>query len=369
MLTLSGAASAADPNSNSPPAQASGVSRRSVLAALGATSVLAVAGPSVQAFGAENKLWRIDVHHHVSPPAFIAKIVALKTGQTPLIDWVPQQSIEDMDEGGVEVAVLSVSEPGVWYGDSPAARHLARSCNEYTASVAADYPGRFGSFASVPLPDIDGSLAEIAYSLDVLHAQGICLLTSYAGMYLGHPAFDPALAELNRRGTTVFVHPVRPSCCRGALTHVAPTIIEMPTDTTRAIANLLVHGTTARFPRIRFIFAHAGGTLPMLAIRLRDFVISTRAADSPQVDPLTEMRRFHYDTAQAFNPYGLAALTRLVPISQIVFGTDFPFVTAEKTERGLRDFGFTPKQLRLIERDNALAILPTLRSVMRAQVG
>ena len=366
-MTVSELLSPADPQSGSQPTRPGGVSRRSVLAGLGAASVLTVARSSVRAFGEQKKLWRIDVHHHVSPPAFIAKIVALKTGQTPLIDWTPQQSIEDMDAGGVETAVLSVSEPGVWYGDNAVARRLARSCNEYTAKIAGDYPGRFGSFASVPLPDIEGSLAEIAYSLDVLHAQGICLLTSYAGMYLGHPAFDPVLEELNRRGATAFVHPVRPSCCRNALKDVAPTIIEMPTDTTRAVANLLVHGTTARFPRIHFIFSHAGGTLPMLAIRIRDFVLSTHRASAPRPDPISEMRRFHYDTAQAFNPYALAALTRLVPISQVVFGTDFPFVTAQETERGLRNFGFTPKQLRLIERDNALAILPTLPAVMRTQ--
>ncbi len=365
-MTVSDPVAPTEEKSGSQPARPGAVSRRSVLAGLGAASVLAVAGTSVRAFGEAKKLWRIDVHHHISPPAFIAKIVALKTGQTPLIDWTPQQSIEDMDAGGVEMAVLSVSEPGVWFGNNAVARHLARSCNEYTARLAADYPGRFGSFASVPLPDTDGSLAEIAYSLDVLHAQGICLLTSYAGMYLGHPAFDPVLKELNRRGTTVFVHPVRPSCCRNALRDVPPTIIEMPTDTTRAIANLLVHGTTARFPRIKFIFSHAGGSLPMLAIRIRDFVLSTRAADAHQPGPISEMRRFHYDTAQAFNQYALAALTRLVPLSQIVFGTDFPFVTAEMTERGLRAFGFSAKQLRLIERDNALAILPTLRAVIRA---
>lgn len=348
--------------SNSRPVPAGGISRRGVLAGLGAACALAAAGAPARAFGKESKPWRIDVHHHVSPPGFIAKIVALKTGQTPLIDWVPQQSIEDMDRGGVQTAVLSVSEPGVWYGDNAAARRLARSCNEYTARVVADHPGRFGSFASVPLPDIEGSLAEVAYSLDVLHAQGICLLTSYAGKYLGHPAFDPVLAELDRRGTTVFVHPVRPSCCRGALEQVPATIIEMPTDTTRAVANLMVHGATARFPRIRFIFSHGGGTLPMLAVRIRNFVRSTRAAGAPQHDPLTEIQRLYFDTAQAFNPYALAALTRLVPIDRILFGTDFPFVSAAKTARGLRSFGFTPAQLRLIERANALAILPTLRT-------
>lgn len=347
--------------SSSRPAQAGGISRRGALAGLGAASVLAAAGFPARAFGNEDKPWRIDVHHHVSPPAFIAKIVALKTGQTPLIDWVPQQSIEDMDRGAVQVAILSVSEPGVWYGDNAAARQLARSCNEYTAKVVADYPGRFGSFASVPLPDIEGSLAEIAYSLDVLHAQGICLLTSYAGRYLGHPAFDPVLAELDRRGTTVFVHPVRPSCCRGALGHVPPTIIEMPTDTTRAVANLLVHGATARFPGIRFIFSHGGGTLPMIATRISDFVRSTRAASGIHHDPLREMQRLYFDTAQAYNPYALAALIRLMPIDRILFGTDFPFVSAAKTARGLRSFGFTPAQLRLIERANALAILPNLR--------
>jgi predicted TIM-barrel fold metal-dependent hydrolase len=303
---------------------------------------------------------RIDVHHHLAPPRWITEVVlGRNTGQRPLADWTPQRSIEDMDRGGVATAITSISEPSVWFGDNEAARRLARECNEYGARLMADHPGRFGLFAILPLPDVEGSLEEIAYALDTLKADGICLMTSYRSKYLGDPAFAPVMDELNHRKAVVFTHPVRPDCCRNLVPDVAEPVIELGTDTTRTIASLLFSGTVTRCPDIKFIWSHGGGTVPFLTMRFVAWANARKdlAARLPN-GPVAELKTFHYDTAQAANPYALASLTRLVAPSQIVFGTDFPFVTAAATAQGLKDFGFSDVDLAAIERGNALVLMP-----------
>ena len=335
------------------------LSRRAFLAegvAAAAGLGLGVASAAAQA----GKPHRIDVHHHLAPPRWITEVVlGRKTGQRPLADWTPQRAIEDMDRGGVATAVTSISEPSVWFGDDAAARRLARECNEYGAQLVADHPGRFGLFAILPLPDVDGSLAEIAYALDTLHADGICLMTSYQSRYLGDAAFAPVMDELNRRKAVVFTHPVRPDCCRNLVPDVAEPVIELATDTTRSIASLLFSGTVTRCPDIKFIWSHGGGTAPFLAMRFVSWANARKdlAARLPD-GPLAALRKFYYDTAQAAHPYALASLMRLVDAHQVVFGTDFPFVTAAATAAGLKDFGFSADALALIERGNAVALLP-----------
>ena len=186
-------------------------------------------------------------------------------------------------------------------------RRLARDSNDYAARLAADYPGRFGIFAAVPLPDIEASLREIEYGLDVLKADGIALFTSYRDKWLGDPAFEPVMAELNRRKAVVFVHPEAPLCCRGLLPGVHEHVLEYGFDTTRAITRILFSGTALRYRDIRWIFSHGGGTTPFLAERLvRAPGMNKSLAQYVPDGVMAELQRFHYDVAQIAHPMALA---------------------------------------------------------------
>ena len=303
---------------------------------------------------------RIDVHHHIVSPGFTDELKSLL--QPPTLNWTPARSIEDMDRAGVATAITSVTTPGVWIGDHAQGRRLARESNDYAARLAADHPGRFGIFAAVPLPDVDGSLREIEYGIDTLKADGIALFTSYRDRWLGDPAFDPVMEELDRRQAVVFVHPEAPLCCRGLLPGVHEYVLEYGFDTTRAITSLLFRGAARRYRDIRWIFCHGGGTTPFLAERLvRAPDVNKSLAQYVPDGVVAELKRFHYDVAQIAHPMALAALTRLVPMSQILWGTDFPFRFGHEYVKGLGEFGFSAEDLRKIDRENALRLLPRWR--------
>jgi 6-methylsalicylate decarboxylase len=303
---------------------------------------------------------RIDIHHHIVSPGFVEELKSRL--QPPTLNWTPARSIEDMDRAGVATAITSVTTPGVWIGDHEQGRRLARESNDYAARLAADYPGRFGIFVAVPLPDIEASLREIEYGLDVLKADGIALFTSYRDQWLGDPAFDPVMEEFNRRKAVVFVHPEAPLCCRGLLPGVHEHVLEYGFDTTRAITSILFRGTAVRYRDIQWIFCHGGGTTPFLAERLvRAPSTNKSLAQYVPNGVMAELRRFHYDVAQIAHPMALAALTRLVPISQILWGTDFPFRFGYEYVKGLDEFGFDAEDLRMIDGENALRLLPRWR--------
>jgi 6-methylsalicylate decarboxylase len=303
---------------------------------------------------------RIDVHHHIVSPLFVEEMRSRL--QPPTLAWAPERSLEDMDRAGVATAITSVTTPGIWIGDDEQGRRLARDSNDYAAKLAADHPGRFGTFVAVPLPHIEASLREIEYGLDVLKADGVALFTSYRDKWLGDPAFEPVMAELDRRGAVAFTHPEAPICCRGLLPGVHESVLEYGFDTTRAIANLLFSGTAHRYPRIRWIFSHGGGCTPFLAERLiRAPEMRKEIAPAVPNGVMAELHRFHYDVAQVAHPMALSALTRFVPISQILWGTDFPFRFGWEYVKGLGEFGFSPDDLRAIERENALRLMPRWR--------
>jgi len=311
---------------------------------------------------ATGKTLRIDVHHHHTPPPYLAAITA-KNVPGPVRDWTPDKSLADMDRAGVATAITSITTPALRFLDDPGARKLAHECNDYSAKLVADGKGRFGMFAVMPMPHVEATLNEIGYALDTLKADGIALLTSYGDKWLGDPSFTPVWEELNRRRAVVYTHPTTANCCGNLIPDVPESIIEWGTDTTRTIASLVFSGTAARFHDVRVVFSHGGGTLPFLTERFvrLPLINKTLAARVPN-GVEAELQRFYYDTAQAAHPYALASLTKLIPVSQIVFGTDFPYRTAIDHVKGLADYGFSASDLEAIERDNAVRLVPRLKT-------
>jgi len=338
---------------------------------------------------------RIDVHHHFTSPGYVE--FTRKHGQggggrgrggnggggrggalgSARAGWILEEDLEDMDKNGTETAILSVTTPGFWFGEKEEIRGAVRDSNEFAAKLRADHKGRFGSFAAIYPEDVEGSLKEIEYALDTLKADGIGLFTSYGNKYLGDESFAPVYEELNRRKTVVYVHPQEGACCRGGLVKdVGPTVVEYGADTTRTIASVVLSGTSGKYPDMTWIFSHAGGMMPFVIER---FLSGTTAELVPgivtkgqgSVPPakvpkgvLYELRRLYYDTAQASNPVAMRALRTVVPVSQIVFGTDYWYRTAEETGRGLMtNKVFSADELRMINRGNAERILPKYKGV------
>jgi len=342
--------------------------RRQVIAGIVALSAsplipaIAQAAPSQPTFMPGQ---RIDMHHHFMPPAHIAREHEQARGfghnlnAAQMAAWSPERAIEILDQNGIATAIGSVSTPGVWTGKVEESRVIARAWNDYAAKMVSDHPTRFGLFAPIPLPDIDGSLAEIAYALDILKADGIGLLSNYDGKFLGDPAFIPVLQELNRRRAVVYVHPTSGPCCAALMPGFQPQMVEFPFDTTRTIASLIYNGTTTKFSDIRFIFSHGGGVLPFLAARIEESGPKPLKVNAP-AGIHEEMRKLFYDTASASSAPQLAAYRAALPLSHLLFGSDYPFVQPIESERGLAAAHFTRAELEQINRGNALHLLPRI---------
>ena len=314
---------------------------------------------------------RIDVHHHIIPPRYMPEMgmawVNRHNDPLPLhapLHWTPAMSIEEMDKNGIATAITSVSDPGVWNGDVEKSRTMMRYCNEYGAELVRDHSTRFGMFASLALPDVDGCLREVEYALDVLKADGFVVMTSYGDKWPGDASFAPVFDELNRRKAIVYVHPTAAPRCEGLIPDVADAVIEFLFDTVRAVTSLLYSGTFARCSDIRFIFSHAGSAVPLLAQRIARLSRIT-AAVNPRLPngAISELRKLYYEVAQQASPEGLAPLMTLASIDRIMFGSDFPWAPPGmmgQTVAGLKAFGFKPAELRAIERGNALRLFPRL---------
>jgi predicted TIM-barrel fold metal-dependent hydrolase len=345
------------------------VSRRKLLAgaaALGAASLL----PGRVAH-AQGKPKVIDTHHHFYAPAYqkawldwedARKIPHFKTQEA----WSREKSVEELDKNGVATGMLSLaSTPGTWFNlDAAAAATMARTCNDFGAEMVRDHKGRFGLFATLSMIDIDATLKEIEYVFDTLKADGVGLLTSYGDTWLGHASYRPVMEELNRRKAVVAVHPTAATCCRHLdyASGVGPGSMEYGTDTTRAIMGVAFSGDAARFRDIRFIWSHAGGTVPFLAGRIEGASSGAKAALPDGF--IAELKKFYYDLAGAANRGAIASLLQLVPATQIVFGTDFPpGGTSAAVAKTLREIGmFKDSDLRAIDRENAIRLLPRFKA-------
>jgi predicted TIM-barrel fold metal-dependent hydrolase len=300
---------------------------------------------------------RIDVHHHFVPPVHAEVMATRRSGGRPP-QWTPQMSLDEMDRSGVATAIVSLVQPGAWFADDvPLSRRLARECNEYGAKMIADHPGRFGLFAAIAPPDSDGSLKEIEYAFDTLKADGIGLFTSYGDKYLGDPSFEPVYSELNRRKAVVYVHPTTPSCCSRIVPGIGPSTIEFATDSTRTITHIVFSGVATKFPDIRWIFSHAGGTLPFLTARLE--IVAQQKNLAGGAAPI--LRKFYYELAQGNTPGQLAALLKMAPMSQLLYGTDYPFRHGAEVNAGIAAYGFSPDEILTIEHETARNLIPRLK--------
>jgi predicted TIM-barrel fold metal-dependent hydrolase len=351
--------------------------RREFIFAAAAALVAGAFFPTLESTALEStKLaGRVDFHHHFGPPKWSAFLASKSVLHPSWNNWTPALAVEELDRAGVTTAMTSITYPGIWLGENvvpiEATRTMARDCNDYGAKMVSDHPGRFGLFAVLPLPDVEGSLREIEYAFDTLKADGVGLLTSYGDKWLGDPVFVPVFEELNRRRAVVFTHANVPSCCTrggsGAQRYLVPgvnnNVIEYGTDTTRAIMSLVVVNANDRYPNIRFTFSHAGGTMPFLIERILGRTEMASLTDPTRPNArLNQLRKFYYDTANANNVVAMTALKKVVGVSQILFGTDFPYEgrVAEQSN-DLKSCGaFTAGELEAIYRDNARRLLPRL---------
>jgi predicted TIM-barrel fold metal-dependent hydrolase len=314
----------------------------------------------------------IDVHHHLSPPGFGGGGGrgggaggrgggAGRGGGGGLGAWTPQQSIEQMDKFGIGVAILSLTQSGdIIYDNTEKGRTAVRTVNDFGAKCMQDYPKRFGFFASIPFPDVEGSLKEIAYAYDTLKCDGISIYTNdQQGHWPGDPRLEPIWEELGRRRAILYMHPWVPACCNN-LNYASSFMNEIDFETTRAVTSFITNGVFFRHPDLKLITAHSGGTLPVLAGRMKD----RYPADKNQYIPkglLAEIKKLYYDCAHATYKMPWAALTSLVPPTQYLFGTDYSPEPIETTVNEIPGLKLSRDVLEMMERKNAERLFPRFK--------
>ncbi|MFJ8777853.1 amidohydrolase family protein [Streptomyces sp. NPDC102476] len=270
----------------------------------------------------------IDVHAHLLPDFYVQQATAAghahPDGMAGWPPWSVTAHLDLMDRNGIETAMLSMSSPGVHFGDNKAARLLARQVNDYTAELTRGHPGRFGNFASLPMPDVDGSLEEIGFAFDELDADGVALLTHTHGVYLGDRRLDPVFAELDRRGAVVFLHPTSPVCWEQSGLGRPRPMVEYIFDTARTVTDMVMAGVLTRHPGIQVIVPHCGGALPVLADRMNEFMRLFLPSDkAPAQDAVQQLRGLYYDMAGTAFPRQAPALLQLADPDRVLFGSDY----------------------------------------------
>jgi predicted TIM-barrel fold metal-dependent hydrolase len=314
---------------------------------------------------------RVDVHHHIVPPRWLAeeqeRMKGVAIGWEIVAAWTPEKSLEAMDRNGVATAVTSVSTHIVRPNEPERSTSLARECNEFATRIKGDHKGRFATFALLPLPHVDACLKEIEYCADKLKVDGFKLQTNYETKWPGDPEFAPVFDELNRRKATVFFHPTVAGCCKGLLPGVNEPLMEYPFDTTRAIASFLFNGTFLRCPDIEFIFAHGGGTMPFLANRIGGLIRGKKELREALPNGIVPvLRKLNFDVVSVTNEAAWKALLTLTTPARLLFGSDIPYMTIEGTVKELAEMGLSAADLRAVERDNAVKLIPSLASLVAA---
>jgi 6-methylsalicylate decarboxylase len=313
----------------------------------------------------------IDVHSHFLTTRYREEASAAghgrPDGMPALPTWSAEEALGLMDEVGIRASMLSVSSPGVHFGDRDQALALARHMNETAAQVKADRPDRFGFFACLPLPDVDAALEEAAYAFDSLGADGVVAQTNHAGVYLGDDRLAPLLAELDRRGACLFLHPTSPHCTCAAgpgLRYPRP-MMEFLFETTRTVIDLILSGALDRYPNLRIIVPHAGATIPALADRVASMIPLLGLGDTMDAARFFQhLKRLYYDLAGQPTPRLLPALLTLADPEKLLYGSDYPFTPRPFVGRlasQLRDSpSFDESARARIANGNALKLFPRL---------
>lgn len=333
------------------------VGRRAVLAG-GAGLLLGAAAPSIGSKTAAP----IDVHHHIAPPFWNAAVAdwdrRFQIATEVQHAWTPEKMFANLAMAGGARAVLSISVPAAAPLSGVKAIELARQCNDYSADLVRSAPEQLAFFVTVPMPDVQASIAEIDRAMALPGAAGVTLLTSYDGIYIGDPKFDALMAHLERRKCVTFVHPTTAPCCVGLTPFVFTPLIEFPVDTARAVGTMIWSGTVARCPNVKFIFSHSGGATAMLTER-----IHAAGAHRPDAETLAPggfeamLRRLYVDTAQASHPAAIAAARLSFGDDHLLFGSDTPWADVEKSLANIDKLNLDPEMRARIRHANAQRLL------------
>lgn len=325
---------------------------------------------------------KIDVHHHIFPKEYVDALKEAGVKKTYGVDfpkWTVETSFKKMKENGIQIAVLSISTPGVYFKgvEFPKgfSENLARMTNNIIAEAKDKYPERFGGFATIPMLNQKAAVEELNYAMDTLQLDGVCLMTNYGGKYLGDKYFEPIFKELNKRKAVVYIHPTDPGDDHDFEMDFPNALIEAPFDTTRAVANLMYNGVLDRYPNIRYILSHGGGTIPYIAWRLAGIEYGQKGKRTPIIrtfydflvngEPTTGLRHLknmYYDTAHVSGEYGVKTLQLFAGSEHIVFGTDLcisklaPIITKNLNKNG----DFTDEEYRQMSYENSLKLFPQL---------
>ena len=315
----------------------------------------------------------IDAHSHFLPPTYARALadegLVTLDGGFPVPQWSEERALAHMDLRNIETSLISVSSPSVDFLKTPHARaRLSREVNEFAGVIIKQNPNRFGAFATLPLPDIETSLTEIGYALDMLKLDGVAMETNFNGIYLGDARLDPIFAELNRRRATLFLHPTSPPCFEQLGLGRASPILEFPLDTSRTVTDLIFAGTLIKYPNIRMIIPHAGGALSAIAERIAGFSTLPFLKQRP-AGGAEEVRKvlasLYYDLAGSASDNAIERLRQLTSVSHILFGSDFPFTPSAGIDANVTNFrnlrGLTAAEHEGIARDNALSLFPRFR--------
>ena len=279
----------------------------------------------------------VDIHHHLIPDFYrrATEHDGQSVGGVLPAAWSQASALSFMDDAGIDVAVASISAPGVHLGDDAAARALACRCNDFLAEMVRSRPDRFGGFAILPLPDIDGALEELARALDQLGLDGVVLLTNALGHYLGDRLYRPLFDELQRRAALVFIHPTLSPDPGAHGLGIPDSLLDFPVDTSRTVAQMHYSGTFARTPDVKYVLSHAGGTVPYLAKR---FAIIDEMGVVPDEEnrgtAADTFRRLYFDTALSWSDPTLHTLREFVGLDHVLYGSDYPYLRRDIAVRG-----------------------------------